>query len=146
MQFRKLQLALIIVGIWMLGGCQSSELVIDDPEAWLDQTVADHAISRVYSVDLNGVNTFYPSIRLTPENYFIEDLDALLAEAVELFQAVFDFDKVQNVEVIWMEDDFPNPASEILYIKLTRNTFEQIEWRLSDPTLLRSLADQFDLK
>jgi len=142
--------SLVIVGIILLAlaGClpsQTSQKAIKDPESWLKDTVNGLAASKVHSVQLNGTKTFYPSIRLVPASHSIEDLNVLLAEAAALYQALFEVDQVENVEVIWL-DEASDLAGELLYVKLKRQTFEQIDWEAFNPATLPSVADQYELK
>ncbi len=116
----------------------------EDEEAWLRETVEEAAEASVYSTDANGAESLWPSVRLVPRGYYLDDLDDTFREAARIFRALFRYDKVKDVELVYVDNDFPEPATELLYLRMSRETFESIDWDDFDPILLPEVLDGYE--
>lgn len=116
----------------------------EDEEAWLRETVEEAADTSVYSTEANGATSLWPSVRLVPRGYYLDDPDDTLREAARIFRALFRYAKVKDVELVYVDNDFPEPARELLYLRMSRETFDSIDWDDFDPVLLPDVLDTYE--
>jgi len=139
-----LGLALTLAGCGAGGSAAAPMEPPEDEQAWIRETVEEAADASVYATAANGANSLWPSVRLVPQGYYLGEPHETFQEAARIFRALFRYDKVKDVEIIYVDNDFPEPANELLYLRMSRETFESIDWGAFVPHLLPDVLDGYE--